>query len=78
MTAATNVSMDTVNKVANMVNKGETVDPNECMLAMFGMMASLHCQSSEMKEKVDSVVNMAKNNEDRIEALEKKCQKLTH
>ena len=72
MTAATNVSMDTVNKVADMVNKGETVDPNECMLAMFGMMASLHCQSSEMKEKVNSVVNMAKNNEDRIEALEKK------
>ena len=72
MTAATNVNMDTVNKVAEQCNKGEEVDPRECMLAMFGMMASLHSQNSEMKVKVDAVETLAKSNERKIEELEKK------
>lgn len=72
MTAATSVNMDTVNKVAEQCNKGEDVDPKECMLAMFGMMASLHSQNSELKTKVDSVETLAKSNQKSIEELEKK------
>ena len=72
MVTASKVNMDTINKVAEQVNKGEEVDTKECMVAMFGLVASLHSQNSEDKVKMDAIGNRAVSNEKRIEEIEKK------
>ena len=72
MATASKVNMDTINKVAEQVNKGEEVDTKECMVAMFGLVASLHNQNSEAKVKIDAIGNRAVSNEKRIDDIEKK------
>jgi hypothetical protein len=54
-----------------MKNK-QPVDPNECMLAMFGLVANLNNTMNGLETKIESVNNLAHNNKTRITALEAK------
>ena len=64
--------MDKVNKVASQIQNGEEVDPQECMVTMFGMMASLLQGSTKLEEKIERVARKTEDHDTRIEALEKK------
>lgn len=72
MAASKPVNMESVNKVAAQIESGEEVDPKECMVTMFTMMASILQGSSKLEEKIERVNKKTEDNETRIEALEKK------
>ena len=65
-------NIDQINNVAEQIKNKQPVDPSECMLAMFGLVANLTNTMNNVETKIETVNNLAHNNETRITALEAK------